>query len=219
MKVSKKFVLRILAGVFALLLLVSAVYQYSRAEHYKASLAAMQPTTEQTPSEMTSSFPQATTQYQLTEELPATDTKATQEEVIRNTVISFIEAKEEFCSYKNPEQYNTSFEGLITQNGMQNMADYITRYPALYDEDVLEMGAEKVKVYIQTKNETDVTAFCFVYVAITLTPKDQEGLVSYVPKMIQVELKKESDGVFRVNYISFEQQIGTFNLPLAEIFW
>lgn len=130
-----------------------------------------------------------------------------------------IEATEDFLTVyydmdtnRAPEEYPTCFDGLITQNGQQNLSDYLSRPFGSDTKLQLKRTLYTCKTYVHTQGSKDATAMSTVYVQQALVIEGGDPVITYDPILIKLELKLEEDGVWRVNYLTFERSLAPLTM-------
>lgn len=204
----------IFLSITVIALLISNIYTFSIVESYRQQLAgASHPTETPTQNEAAPSysFEDAVSQ----EVVPGA--AANSEESIASAAEQFLVAY--YCTDTNQaqEEYLAGFDGLITEHGLQNMSEFLSR-PSGQDSQVrLERNLAACKVYIRTSDAKNATAFCIAYVQEKLTVMDNPSSLANDPILIRLELKSTGVNDWKVNFLSFERSMSTLSLDLSSL--
>lgn len=118
------------------------------------------------------------------------------------------------------EDFLSSFDGLLTPTGRQNMSGISDRYVPERGRFVEELIAKQV--YVQPQGNENAEAFCMIYSQGGprdggLDREEEEQYNSKSLLMLLLNLKKV-DGEWRVNSIEYEYPMGSVPIELGTVF-
>lgn len=140
------------------------------------------------------------------------------EEDIRAVSETFLQAYFEHNSALDADEYTHSFDGLLTENGLQNLGELLERPDKIKQDVQLQRELCQCDAYIRTGDAKNATALCTAYVRQIMTIRGQEPATTYDPILIRLELKKTKISEWRINSISFERSMATLPFDAAELF-
>lgn len=181
------------------------------------------PQPQQEPPSISTSLQTEVSTPTIVESLPATSSEVATENVQDESIIevadSFLQAQYTFDSDDKitSEEYLKSFDGLITQNGQENMKSFLQRVSDVQEGVQIIQQLTASNTYMGEVRGNNVTTLSTIYVrTVTLIENEDPKIFSY-PLLIRMELIKEQDGVFRVNSISSIVSLSNVNIDINEL--